>query len=359
MRVWLLLLLLLPNTLTQRALSQAPTSASASTTDSTAKWTAHWIAAPWSTERDGAEADGSKPMPIFRRAFTVRAKVAHAELRIAGLGQFQASIGWKRNMRLVGPKGLHQAWTGYRKTVTYETYDVTPMMPAGEHVLAVALGNGMYNVQKTAKRYTKFEGSFGAPKMIAELRIAYADGRSETIVTDARWKVMQGPTTFSSTYGGEDFDARKQPAGWDSPGFDDSAWSEASVVDGPGGELVPAIAPEAAQGDGFKPPVVSSLGEGRTVYDFGQNAAGIVNLQVKGPAGAVLKLTPGELLKPDGSVSQASSGAPMWWSYTLAGAAVRLLRLPLCAGGMGEGSGRDPQPDWHLAQLRLAAGRHV
>ena len=38
------------------------------------------------------------------------------------------------------------------------------------------------------------------------------------------------------------------------------------------------------------------LGDGRTVYDLGQNFAGVVQVHVKGPRGAVLRLTPGELL---------------------------------------------------------------
>ena len=132
-------------------------------------------------------------------------------------------------------------------------------------------------------------------------------------------EVTKGPTTFASTYGGEDFDARSEPAGWDQPGFNDKGWNDAALVEGPGGKLTPAIAFEVVQTDSFKPPVVANLSGGRTVYDFGQNAAGIVNLQVKGPAGAVLKLTPGELLRPDGSVNQSSGGGPMWWTYTLAG----------------------------------------
>src|SRR6266702_4499501 len=58
-------------------------------------WTARWIQAPWSTERDGAEVDGSKPMPVFRREFAVRQKVTKATLRIAGLGQYEGRIGSK------------------------------------------------------------------------------------------------------------------------------------------------------------------------------------------------------------------------------------------------------------------------
>ena len=286
-------------------------------------WAARWIMAPWSTERDGAELDGSRPMPVFRREFTVRGKVAKATLRIAGLGQFEASVGSKGEMHLVAPHGLHQAWTNYKKTVTYESYDVTKVLKPGSDVLGVMLGNGMYNVQRTKGRYTKFEGSFGAPKTIAELRLKYVDGKTETIATDGQWKVAKGPVTFSSTYGGEDFDARMEQHGWDLPGFDDTAWTPAVETDGPGGTLTAAIAPEVKEWASHSPVKATELGPGKTVYDLGQNFAGVPYVRVRGIEGQVLKLTPGELLNPDGSVSQASSGGgsrgAMWWTYTLSG----------------------------------------
>ena len=90
-------------------------------------WTAKWIQAPWSTERDGAELDGSRPMPVFRREFTARAKPVKATLRIAGLGQYEVLVDGGR----VSPVGLHQAWTDYKKTVTYDSYDVTEADQAG------------------------------------------------------------------------------------------------------------------------------------------------------------------------------------------------------------------------------------
>ena len=83
---------------------------------------------------------------------------------------------------------------------------------------------GCTTSSKTKERYTKFEGSFGPPKVIAELLLKYADGNTETVGTDVAWKVAKGPVTFSSTYGGEDFDARKVEAGWSAPGFQDEAW---------------------------------------------------------------------------------------------------------------------------------------
>lgn len=290
------------------------------------RWNARWIDAPWSSERDGAEEDGSRPMPIFRRTFVLQTAPAEATLRIAGLGQWQAELGRVGSSRSVEPTGLHGAWTDYRKTVRFDTVDVTHMLAKGENVLSVMLGNGMYNVQRTsleaaghAYRYTKFVGSFGPPKLIAELDLRYADGRTQTIGTDATWKVERGPVVFDSTYGGEDYDARRVPAGWQEAGFDDRSWAAAQVVDGPGGELLPAVAPPVGQHTIYRPVRQTNLGDGRVVYDLGQNFAGIVRVHVKGSAGAVLRLIPGELLHADGTVSQATFHGPMWWSYTLRG----------------------------------------
>ena len=282
-----------------------------------AAWTGKWIAAAWSTERDGAELDGSRPMPVFRRAFTLRRMPVSAVLRIAGLGQYEARV----NGVAAGdpPGALHEAWTDYRKTVTFDSYDVEKQLRTGANALAVMLGNGMYNVQRTEGRYTKFEGSFGAPKLIAELRLRYEDGSEEVIGSDASWKAAKGPIVFSSTYGGEDYDARRLQRGWDTPGFDDGGWTAAVVVDGPGGAMTAAIAPELHTERLSVVAKKTVLGPDKVVYDLGQNFAGWPRVEVKGPAGAVLRLTPGELLNPDGSVSQASSGGPQWWSYTLRG----------------------------------------
>src|ERR1700744_2263809 len=140
-------------------------------------WKAKWIAAAWSTGRDGAEADGRRPRPIFRHEFLLKARPAKAELRIVGLGQWQASLGNANGVRSVGPAGLHGAWTNYSKEVTNETIAFLSIFNRVRNVLAVMLGNGMYNVQRTAlpgvlprgQRYTKFAASFGAPKFIAQL----------------------------------------------------------------------------------------------------------------------------------------------------------------------------------------------
>lgn len=255
-------------------------------------------------------------MPMLRREFDLK-KAAKGTVRIAGLGQYVLLVDGAE----VSPPGLHEAWTDYKKTVAYDSYSVA--LKPGRHAIGVMLGNGMYNVQRTQGRYTKFAGSFGVPKAIAELRLTFADGTTETVGTDAQWKAAKGPVTFTSTYGGEDFDARMMPVGWARAGFDDSSWQAAMETDGPGGVLVAALAPQVGEWASHSPVKVTEPVAGKTVYDIGVNFAGVVRIRVKGPAGAVLKLTPGELLDANGQVSQSSSGAgrrgAMWWTYTLAG----------------------------------------
>jgi hypothetical protein len=272
-------------------------------------WRAAWIAA------HPADAGENEPLPLFRKVFTLSHPVARAWLYASGLGQDELRM----NGRKVGSDELTPGWSDYRKTVYYDAYDVTALLRAGQNAMGVMLGNGMYRVLKTPDRYAKFVGSFGELKCTVQLHIEFANGSSAEIFSDGSWKTAPGPITFSSTYGGEDFDARLEPQEWDRPGFDDSQWRAVSVVDGPGGALTPGIAPPIRVMHTYAPVKVTHSRPGVTVYDLGQNFAGWPEIGVTGKAGTTVKLIPGELLDKDGLVSQRSSGHPQWFSYTLRG----------------------------------------
>ena len=273
-------------------------------------WRARWIAAPQ---------NDSPVMPLFRRAFVIGKPVTRALLYASGLGQDELRL----NGRKAGNDLLTPGWSAYRKTVYYDSYDVTSMLRQGPNALGVMLGNGMYRVLKTPGRYTKFVGSFGVPKCAVLLRIEFAGGQTLDIETDNTWKTHPGPIVFSSTYGGEDYDARRALPGWDQPGFDDSSWTAAQVVEGPGGALRPEVAPPLRVIHTYTPVKVTHPKPGVTVYDLGQNFAGWPAIAVTGPAGAKVKLVSGELLHPDGTVSQRSAGGgPQWFTYTLRGRGV-------------------------------------
>src|ERR1035437_10229396 len=274
-------------------------------------WQAQWIAAAAAD----ADADG-KSLPLLRRNFAVTGAIARAVLHISGLGQYEVRI----NGAKVGNSELTPGWSDYRKTVFYDSYDVTSMLRSGANALGIMLGNGMYRVPETPGRYNKFTGSYGPPKCIVQLHIELTNRESIDVISDGSWKTKPGPITFSSTYGGEDYDARRDIAGWDGASFDDAAWTPVSVAEGPGGMLRPELAPPIRVMRTYTSILRTEPQPGILVYDLGQNFAGWPAITVNGPAGATVKLIPGELLNPDGTVSQQSSGEPQWYSYTLKGA---------------------------------------
>jgi hypothetical protein len=286
----------------------APWSTVASWTMAPAEWQAEWIAQAGATNE-------TADMPLFRRQFRVQRKLVRAMLYVSALGQGEVHL----NGSKVGDAELAPSWTDYRKTVRYEAYDVTSMLRQGNNAVGVMVGNGMFNVVKTPHRYTKLVNSFGRPMVIVQMRLTYADGKTETVISDGSWKAAAGPITFSSTYGGEDYDATKEQAGWDSADFKDKGWKRVSVVDGPGGKLASGVAPPIEVMKTYAPVKTTEVKPGVTVYDLGQNFAGWPDVKVSGPKGAVIKMIPGELLNEDGTVSQRSSGAPQWFSYTLKG----------------------------------------
>lgn len=256
------------------------------------------------------------PTLLLRRDFAVKPGLRRATAFVCGLGYYEMTV----NGGKVTEDVLTPGWTKYDKTCLYDTYDVTKLLKPGGNAVGLFLGNGMYRVLGEG-RYTKFKGSFGPQKAIAQIQFEYQDGTSAWLVTDDQWKAAAGPVTFTSVYGGEDYDARLARPGWDQPGFAGKNWSPVLVTKGPGGALkgLSCAAPSIRKFNIFKPVKTTPLKEGTTVYDLGQNAAQMPQMTVHGPAGSSVKITPAELVKGDGSVDQASTGSPTYCVYTLAG----------------------------------------
>ena len=272
-------------------------------------WTAHWIAATPDSSSIHVEnpETSSVPLPIFRKNFTVRKRVAQALLFVSGLGQYEAHIDGHNVTDAVVTPG----WTDYKKRVFYDTYEVTRLLHVGDNAIGVMLGNGMYNVEEAKGRYAKFTGSFGQPKLILQMYLRFTDGSHSILVSDGSWKTAPGPIIFSSTYGGEDYDARREQAGWDKSGFDDRTWTPALEVAGPGGKLVSEQIPLVQLSHSYKPVKLTQPQPGIFVYDLGQNFAGWPKIEVRGAKGSWVKLVPGELLDAHGFVTQnTANGTP-------------------------------------------------
>ncbi len=255
----------------------------------------------------------SGPLPIFRKEFGLNRPLRRALALVSGVGFHELRI----NGRKVGNSVLEPAWSNYRSTVFYEMFDVTPNLRQGTNAIGVLLGNGFYNV--AGGRYTKFTGSFGQPKLYLQLHLEFADGGVEDIASDTSWRTRYGPLTFSCIYGGEDFDARLEPEGWDQAGFEDSGWERAGRVAALTDALHAQSSPPIRIQQTFAPVRITNPKPGVFVYDLGQNFAGWPRIEVSGSRGAQVRLTPGELLNASGLVSQVTSGGPTYFAYTLRG----------------------------------------
>jgi alpha-L-rhamnosidase len=280
------------------------------------QWSAKWIGYPGDDSNKAPEA-----APQFRKEFSfdgTHGKISNATLWITGLGCYECKI----NGQHVTADVLDPGWTDYRKTVLFNRFDVTTLLKTGPNAIGVTLGNGPYDVLRIKGRYTKFTGSIGTLKLLAQLDVTFADKTAAEIVTDGTWKTIRGPVTFNHQYGGEDYDARQETTGWTEPAFDDRGWTAAADVEAPRSDGGPARLMLAPQ-----PPVricqtfpalkVTEPAPEIFVYDLGQNMSGWPLIRVSGPAGATIRLTPGELLDAKGLVTQRSSGSPMWYAYTL------------------------------------------
>jgi hypothetical protein len=256
---------------------------------------------------------GNHVLPMLRKSFTITKPVRRATAFVCGLGHYELHI----NGAKVGDRFLAPGWTNYDKRCLYNTYDVTKQVSNGNNAIGVMLGNGFYNVPN--ERYHKLLIAYGNPTLTMKLLVEYTDGTKTEIITDNTWKAAQSPITFSSIYAGEEYNANLEQEGWDKAGFNDAVWKAAIIVKAPGGKLV------AEQGNPLKAMTtlaaksVIKTSDSTYLYDFGQNASGIVSIKVKGKLGEQLKLYPAELIGKDKRVNQRNSGRPFYFSYTCKG----------------------------------------
>lgn len=252
-------------------------------------------------------------LPQLRREFTATKPVKRAMAYICGLGQFEMFL----NGEKVGDHFLDPAWTKFDKEAQYVAFDITGELRDGKNAVGVMLGNGYYHTPHG--RYLKLLFSYGAPKMICKLQIEYADGTAQTVVSDDKWRASESPVTFSSIYGGEDYDASAVQPGWAEPGFDDRKWKKAVLTQGAGVKLIPQISESLKVMERIPTVRRFRAANGNWVYDLGQNASGIVQLTVRAVTPQSIKLIPGELINDDSTVNQRASGAPFYHVYTARG----------------------------------------
>lgn len=253
-------------------------------------------------------------LPLLRKNFTITKPVKNATAFICGLGQFELSINGKKT----GDHFLDPGWTQFDKEAQYVTFDVTDQLQRGGNTIGVMLGNGFYFIPR--QRYRKLTSAFGFPKMICRVFIEYKDGTIKDVLSDETWKSAPSPITFSSIFGGEDYNANLEKKGWNTFYYNDNSWKNVLVVDGP--PLISQMQAPVKLIEQFAPQKITKIRDSIYVYDMSQNLSGIVSLTVSGKKGDTIKIIPGELLNADGTVTQRATGSPYTFNYILKGEGV-------------------------------------
>ena len=231
-----------------------------------------------------ASAEPKEAHALFRKMFTLAEVPGRVAARITADSRYLLFCNGQEVYR--GPIRSQP------RRMFYDLFDLAPYLTAGENVLAIyvkyygkpksywmpapaGMGSGQHGAQMV------FEAQMGA----------------EWLVSDATWKAHKSPAWDEDWRSGgplffleegiplEIFDARKFPFGWEKPGFDDSAWGNASILGAPMfGVLTGAKPPSAPYGPLYPRPI-AKLGGERCLPVSGkqQQLAGQVDLKLADP----------------------------------------------------------------------------
>lgn len=267
-----------------------------------------WLKGTWSAplvRNNQGECRDVRPAPMLRKSFRVSKPVARARVYTAGLAYNDLRVNGERPSDAV----LDPAFTDYGKTILYTTQDVTALVRQGENVLATELGSGHYDdATRTWDWGWERAGWRATPRLLLDLYITYRDGTEQVVSSDASWKVStDGPTRYDSYYLGETYDAQRELAGWDGPGFDDARWQAARLTEAPAGVLRAQTQEPIRVVDVRLPGARMEPAAGVFVYDVGQNLTGWAEVKVNAPPGSAVEIFYSEKLGADGRASTAGN----------------------------------------------------
>lgn len=279
-------------------------------------WKGKWIGYDKASSWDSVTQWSRLSARYLRKTFQAPGNIERATAYIVGLGLYELFL----NGEKIGNRVLAPAPTDYRKTVLYNTYDVTPQLKNGDNVIAAVLGNGRFFTMRQNYK-TQKHNTFGFPKMLFQLEIEYKDGTKRTIVSDDTWKLnVDGPIRTNNEYDGEEYDATKEWKGWTKTGFDDSQWLKPQLVQAPAGQLEAQINEPMRVMATIRPVSIKSAANGKYILDMGQNFSGWLKMKVKGDRGTAVKLRFAESLQPNGELYVANlRDARVTDIYTLKG----------------------------------------
>ena len=224
---------------------------------------------------------------VYRQKFTA-SQVKKAVFYGTALGVYEAEL----NGTKIGRQMFAPGFSYYPRRVLYQTHEVTKLLREGENTLTIYLGQGWYCGRFLCENQTQIYGEQPAVAWILELEDAAG---SRKIVSDETVEELESPYEYAGEYDGEIYfaDGRENVTGHaaaytkETPFALEPTLTEVRLQD----EM--SVRETMVQGD-------------VTILDFGQNFAGIVEIDPSFLKNETITIRHGEILNADGSLYTAN-----------------------------------------------------
>ncbi len=224
---------------------------------------------------------------VYRQKFTA-SQVKKAVFYGTALGVYEAEL----NGTKIGRQMFAPGFSYYPRRVLYQTHEVMKLLREGENTLTVYLGQGWYCGRFLCENQTQIYGEQPAVAWILELEDAAG---SRKIVSDETVEELESPYEYAGEYDGEIYfaDGRENVTGHaaaytkETPFALEPTLTEVRLQD----EM--SVRETTVQGD-------------VTILDFGQNFAGIVEIDPSFLKNETITIRHGEILNADGSLYTAN-----------------------------------------------------
>ena len=224
---------------------------------------------------------------VYRQKFTA-SQVKKAVFYGTALGVYEAEL----NGTKIGSQMFAPGFSYYPRRVLYQTHEVTELLREGENTLTVYLGQGWYCGRFLCENQTQIYGEQPAVAWILELEDAAGSRR---LVSDETVEELESPYEYAGEYDGEIYfaDGRENVTGHAAAYTKETPFA-----------LEPTLTEVRLQDE---MPVREATVHGDvTILDFGQNFAGIVEIDPSFLKNETITIRHGEILNADGSLYTAN-----------------------------------------------------
>ncbi len=235
------------------------------------------------------------------KKFNLKSEVKKAIIKVSSLGWYHLYVNDKYPDQDVFKPG----WTELQLRVQYQIYDISKYLRKN-NTLKIMVAPGWMAPEFVApiKGYIKYPAS-----LIYELEIIYKNGKKEIISSNEKDELYSNFIEYTNIYNGETQNKVNLRV--------DKLTTKLVNVKS---KLVPQEGERILYQERLKPLKMWKNDIGETIIDFGQNHTGIVEINVKGHKGDVIKLKPAEVLDNEGHFYDLNYRTALsTYSYTLTG----------------------------------------